>query len=236
MRFERIIHNAFEILLPRCCLVCKRPLLQRPLCLRCLPRSNPSFINLEDWPRLPFRSLYSIWSYAGDAQRFITAMKYGPSLSLAKISGELLAQSIANNSLHKPCNLIVPIPSSRESFRTRLFNQSAVLAKACSQRSGAAWHANALRHRGCSAPQASLDSRERFKNVQNSFSANPALVAHKNIMLVDDVATTGATISSAARALRAAGAAEVHAVALSQSEGLQAHWAWLEEAFGLPER
>ena len=75
----------------------------------------------------------------------------------------------------------------------------------------------ALKRTKLTAEQQKLDRARRLKNVKGSMEADPAVVAGRVCVVVDDVTTTGATLTEAKRALKEAGALRVHTVALAQS-------------------
>jgi ComF family protein len=216
MDIQSAFSNTFDLLFPRICLVCTRPIAHGALCFRCLPEADPVEHDLSQWPGLPFDSLFSIWSYQHSARRFITAMKYRPSIRLAQIAASELARLIAPFLLQHQVDLILPIPSSRASFRRRLFNPVVPAAQAIAVSLGLPWSVRAVRHRGYEAPQASLSHTRRLSNVRQAFRADRKAVEGRRILLVDDVVTTGSTVAAAAFALRRAGAESVSAAALAQ--------------------
>ena len=109
--------------------------------------------------------------------------------------------------------LIVPIPIPLLRRRRRGGNQAEHLARAVSERTGIDVDAGALRRRGWWGPrQAQARSRaERPRIVSGAFAADEARVNGRTVLLVDDVSTTMATLSEAARTLLAAGATAVDA-------------------------
>lgn len=194
-------------------------------------------MNIQDFdlslhPELPLKRLCSLWSYGRRARAYIRAMKYRPSLGLARLAGQTLAAAMAGHERLPHVDLIVCIPSSRSHFLRRQFNPAAVLANYLSRGSRIPWSSQAIVHHGSRKPQAWLRSKRRFANVRKTFSANPKIVSGKNILLVDDVITTGATIGAAAKALRDAGARSVTAVALARNERWMSYLNKMSKEFG----
>jgi ComF family protein len=114
---------------------------------------------------------------------------------------------------------VVPVPLTPPRERQRGYNQSRLLAKVIAERIDAPL-LPALRRRGHSHPQArSQSAEERRRNVRDAFEARTSEpVSGLGLLLVDDVATTGATLDACARALLSAGAREVTAVTFARED------------------
>jgi ComF family protein len=121
---------------------------------------------------------------------------------MARAGAELLADA----------DVIVPIPLHRLRILARRFNQSAALAKAIARESAVPVETMALQRVKPTAPQVGLTRAQRAANLSGAFRVDPerADVIHgRNVVLVDDVLTTGATANAATRTLLKAGAARV---------------------------
>lgn len=116
--------------------------------------------------------------------------------------------------------LVIPVPLHKRKLRERGFNQNDLLANHCFRDIKtvriAGGNANPLQRRRATESQTRLQKDERCSNVLDCFSVcDPSAVCGKNIIVIDDVATTGATIFEAARALRAAGAKSIFGFVLA---------------------
>lgn len=116
--------------------------------------------------------------------------------------------------------LIIPIPLHVKRLREREFNQSAIIASVIGRRFGIPVVANALiRHRH-TRPQVELDGKERKENVIGAFSVDDRkIIEGKEIILVDDVYTSGSTVNECARTLKKNGAEKVHVVTIARMVG-----------------
>lgn len=112
--------------------------------------------------------------------------------------------------------LFVPVPLHPRRFRERGFNQAEMIAQCFAEAVGARTR-RALTRVSLRPPQASLDAFDRARNIKGVFTcANPEEIRSRFVFVVDDVATTGATLDECGRALRAAGAAEVWSIVLAR--------------------
>lgn len=124
-------------------------------------------------------------------------------------------------SLHIPFEnySVIPIPLSKERERTRGFNQSRLIAEPFARHFGIPLVANALYRTKNTRPQSEVHGvEERHANVSSCFAVRaPELVEKKNIILIDDVATSGATFLEAAMALKQVGARKIIALAAAKA-------------------
>ncbi|HOU41752.1 MAG TPA: phosphoribosyltransferase family protein [Promineifilum sp.] len=116
----------------------------------------------------------------------------------------------------RPPDLIVPIPLHPRRRRQRGYNQSELLARPLAEAVGVAYSATPLQRTRHTQPQVGLGPQARAVNVRGAFTAAPDEARGRAILLVDDVLTTGATMTAAAEALLAAGAASVSAYCLAR--------------------
>jgi len=162
----------------------------------------------------PLAQMRAPLRYAEPTSRLIHRLKYEGYFALGRPLARVL---VAGWPEWQPSpELIVPIPlHPRRRFR-RGYNQSELLARPLAEGVGVPFSAGALRRTRHTPPQVGLGPEARAANVQGAFEAAPAQVAGRAVLLVDDVLTTGATMSAAAEALLAAGATSVSAYCLAR--------------------
>ena len=111
---------------------------------------------------------------------------------------------------------LIPMPLSRVRARERGYNQALLLTESLSEVTGIPCLTNILSRSRHARQQSALRQKERWTNIKGAFRINPDFpLQEKNYIVVDDLLTTGATASEAARTLKAAGAAKVGVVVLS---------------------
>jgi len=181
------------------CLWCAAPVRQRHRCDRC------------DDGGLPFVArTVAPWAYADALRQLVTKAKAGARpAAVAALTGLLPARPPAD---WPTAELIIPVPPSRGR------RPGPHLATACARRVAKAWNLSwrqALTTTRCAAEQHRLHGGAREANVDGLFRATSALSGC--VVLVDDLLTTGATLSAAAKALRAAGAETVLALCLART-------------------
>jgi ComF family protein len=156
----------------------------------------------------------------------IHALKYDRLHPAALSLGRMLAEAIAQLASEAPTEmLVVPVPLHRSKYTQRGFNQARSLAGhalGILKKSHPEWQltmaSSTLMRLRATESQAGLTPRMRRMNVRGAFSvSDPAAVMLKNVLIVDDILTTGATARSAAQALLKAGAASVWVATLARA-------------------
>lgn len=133
--------------------------------------------------------------------------------------GETLARPLAAFAagLGWPVDLVAPIPLGRRRLQERGYNQVALIAWPLAVFAGWPYDPGAVRRLRETRSQVGLSAEERRENMRDAFWADARRVGGKRVLLVDDVATTGATLSACAQAVLAAGARDVRALTLARA-------------------
>ncbi len=153
-----------------------------------------------------FDHTIAAFCYAFPLDRLVQSFKFDANLALADLFASALAAAAGSA---RP-DALIALPLARKRLAERGFNQSALLAERVARRLGIEYAAHGLLKVRDTPPQAGLNRRARLKNVRGAF-ASEASLAGKHVVLVDDVMTTGATLSEAAKTLKQAGAVTVSA-------------------------
>jgi ComF family protein len=133
--------------------------------------------------------------------------------------GDALAVPIARfaESLSWPLDVILPVPLGRKRMQERGYNQVDLIARPLSLALGLDYRPAALKRKRETVSQVGLSAVERRDNMQKAFVADALVVRGKNVLVMDDVSTTGSTLSSSAEALLQAGAKDVFALTVARA-------------------
>jgi ComF family protein len=147
----------------------------------------------------------------------IHRLKYNREIWIVKVLSRILVQGLADERLSgEEFDAIVPVPLHSKRLREREFNQSAHLATRLSRATGIPVHDVLVRSR-YTGTQTALDRSERRQNLRNAFSLRKnASVTDQNLLLIDDVLTTGSTLDACAAVLLEQGAESVRALTLAR--------------------
>ena len=148
-------------------------------------------------------------TYGGALREAIHRFKYGGERALANELGELVAACVANDlATGVALDVVVPAVLHRDRARSRGYDQARLLAEVVAGRTALPLRVPLRRIRPA-VPQITLDRAARAANLRGAYVAEAGALRGARVALVDDVATTGATLAAATGALRAAGARAV---------------------------
>ena len=219
--------DVLDFIFPQHCIICKKYLSRK--------EQNVCQICWDNLVRLPFpfcvecRSLvekdshcrqcqnesdldlvYSLGAFDDSYQNLIYAFKYDQLTNLGKRLGTALGEQIKEDKRFTGLDFLIPVPLHPSRKRKRGFNQSEILTDEISQKIGLPALKDVLRKKKRTKDQTNLNAMQREENVRGAFEIkNKDMVLNKNIVLVDDVITTGATLKECARTLAQAGASRI---------------------------
>ena len=189
------------------------PRLTPPLCLRCalpVPHGDICGQCLSNPPH--FDATLAAYRYDFPLDKLIQSFKYGHRLALGAYFGSQIARLAAACRVDR----ILPMPLHPERLRERGFNQALELARPISLLLGVPLEIRLCQRLRHTPAQADLDRREREKNMRHAFHCTADL-GGENVLLVDDVMTTGASLNECARTLKFHGAASVTALVVARA-------------------
>ena len=190
--------------MPPFCEKCGIPIRQTGLCEKC--QLNP-----------PAYRLMRSWAvFDSPVQNALHTLKYRRNITGF---GDALAFQMAEfvRSLHWKFDLVIPVPLARNRLKERGYNQVALVARPLAYELELEYAPNAIQKVRETRSQVGLNVSQRRENVTNAYQASPSLVNRKSVLLMDDVATTGSTISACTAALNSAGAHEVYALTIARA-------------------
>ncbi len=181
-----------------------------PACIRCAS-PLPEAANVEICARCqlnspPLDRCEALFSYQAPVDGWIQQLKFHEDLGAAQLLGKLLASRISP--LQKDFQ-VLPIPLHKKRLRERGYNQALEISRPLLGH-GFKLLTEQVRREKITAAQSGLNRKARTKNLRGAFSV-PGMMKNKNILIIDDVMTTGATLNELAIQLHRAGAGSVHA-------------------------
>ncbi|MFO0758598.1 MAG: ComF family protein [Byssovorax sp.] len=159
--------------------------------------------------------------YGGALGTAIRRLKYGSRPDLGRPLGHLALRAARQAGL--TVDLVVPVPLHPDRLVERGYNQASLIAAVVSRGLGVPMAARALHRVHATAPQALLGRQARLDNLAGAFAAREASrLRGRRVLVVDDVATTGATLGACREAMMCAGAASVIGLVLARAERMDA--------------
>ncbi len=243
MSVRDVLSGLTDLIYPPICILCRRwlPPEERPeqICARCRPRislTRPPFCRRCSRPLpaagtplcRPCRErpnacdrIRAACPYTGETRRIVHLFKYHGRTVLRRLMARRMMEYAG---LYGPApaeiDLLVPVPLHARRLRRRGYNQAALLAEELGRRWGVPVLSKAMRRSRSTRPQSRLGRKDRWTNIQGAFRIKISRgLSGKSVCLIDDLVTTGATLSEAAGVLKRAGAREVQAFTLAVVTG-----------------
>lgn len=233
---NKIAKLCLDFLLPPTCPICRQKISESTgLCPKCF--SELEFIGLQkcsvcgrpldavvpgmaicgsclkDPP--PFHQAISILKYNDVSKKLILAFKHGDHLELTKLLIKLINQNCSQ--IIEQNDVLIPVPLHWSRLLKRKYNQSAIITHKLALRHKKVYDPTILKRLKATKSQGHLSSKQRKENVKGSFSIkDPKNIQGKNILLIDDVYTTGATVNECTKILLKAGAKRVDVLTLAK--------------------
>ena len=196
---------------PNLCLACgdNPPIPEQVICVNCqyyLPKTN---FHLERenaftdrlWGRFPFYTGAALYHFIkkGRVQHLIYNLKYNNKPEVGYFIGLKYGEILKQAPLYKDIDVIIPVPLHPKRERQRGYNQSETFAKGLAESMGIKYYKKALIRTLATTTQTKKSRLDRLKNVRAAFQiSQPEILQGKNVLIVDDILTTGATLEACA--------------------------------------
>lgn len=202
---------------PQLCQTCQAALCAAhlPICWSCYYKMKPTDYHTQPenpiherfWGRVDIHAATALFYYTKGSrvQQLIHRLKYDKQAALGVYLGEQLGKTMASQPHFASIDVLVPVPLHPKKKHQRGYNQAELIAQGIQRHFPRPILPNALYRKQYTHTQTKKSRADRFENVQQVFALkNPTAVAHKHVLLVDDVLTTGATLEACASHLLAA--------------------------------
>ena len=232
-----LLRGFVNVTWPTSCLCCDESVERTGFCDSCAklvePRRGPRCVRCDaELPELPdrvpahrcgrclrrppaFERAWGRFDYAGPVGDALRGAKYGRRLEGMGVCARLLGSNLPGDVVADPPDWVLPVPLRRARVRARGFHPTLLLARGVARAINRPCRWRGFRQVRATQSQAGLSDVERFRNVRGAFAAHRRFGGH-DLLLVDDVMTTGATVDAAARALVGAGAQRVRVLAAAR--------------------
>lgn len=188
----------------KCCTLCGTKLKASNLCTNCKSHKRE------------FKIARAVFSYEGDVARLIAGFKYNNKPYLKRTFGAVLAKKFEE--LKWDIDLVIPIPMTKKKKKTRGYNQAELIAEEFCKHTNLTLCTNALVKLKDTVQQARLGFKDRQENIKKSFAVMDAeKIKGKNVLLIDDVLTTGATSNACSMCLKKAGVKDVYVLTIAST-------------------
>jgi len=162
-----------------------------------------------------FDAMRSSTLFRGTIREALHRLKYNKDIGLGEVLAPFLVETFTDQAWN--IDLVTAVPLGKKRLQSRGYNQAEKLARPFAMLINKPYFSKAIQRRVDTKSQIDLSIQERRENVSGAFYANSMYVDLKSVIIIDDVSTTGSTISECARALKQAGAKEVYALTLARA-------------------
>jgi ComF family protein len=227
MNLSKVFLSFFDFILPRFCTSCSKKLSlnEKAICKSCLSSIQIASVErIQSEYDRKFKNdriiagFYSNFVFEKDKvlQKVIHSLKYEKRFQNGTFLGEVVGKAINGMLEEWKIDFLIPIPLHPIKKAERGYNQSYYIAKGISGQTGTPVKNNLVKRARNTKSQTTMTLIERKENVDSAFSIkNKNMIIGKNILLVDDVITTGATTSECGKELIKAGANNIYAAAIA---------------------
>lgn len=227
---KRYAADFLSLFYPRLCNGCKRALIQDEECLCSFCRYELPFTKIHNdrensmsqvfWGRVDIETATALFYFqkGGKVQNLIHQFKYRGKTEIGIYLGKLLGRQLKNHPVWEPVDVIVPVPLHEKKQFKRGFNQSEVFGRGIRETFGRPMITDNLVRISRTGTQTRKARFKRWENVETVFSIKtPDTFRGKNVLLIDDVITTGSTLEACAQKLKAVKGVKVWLATIAMS-------------------
>lgn len=206
---KEYIDALIDVFYPVLCISCDNRCDQSNelFCFRCQAIQAPTDLHLREKNeftdhfigRIPIHTAASLYYYSpgGIIHQLLEQIKYRSKPQIAERIGHYYGAMLKESQFYHKIDLVIPVPLHPFKLAKRGYNQSEVLAKAIAEVLGKEFKSNILKRVINSSSQTAKSRVERLNNILNAYSMNDEVqIKNRNILLIDDVMTTGSTLEA----------------------------------------
>lgn len=205
-------HELEKLIFPQCCLICGKlvPTIWCEECKKRLQERAILKIERKEQGECYFeKHLYLFW-YRNEIRKLLLDYKFNDKSYLYQIFSEIIIKNEKICGILKKYDIMMPVPIHPKRKRQRGYNQSALMAKEIVKQIEKLEYQELLEKLKDTVPQSSLKREQRRKNVQKVYKMKKkAKIEQKNVILLDDIYTTGSTVNAIAKVLKEHGVNEI---------------------------
>jgi ComF family protein len=188
------------------------------VCEICGSPENPSDCPVCNSNKFVFDKARSVYIFSKTVQNLIHELKYNEMKRIAKYMGEYVSEYLHLFQPFGNVDIIAPVPLHMVKKRARGFNQAEFLSKEISRHVNWRHIPNLVLRNRFTDTQTKLNRKQRHENVSDAFTLSPKFeIQNKNILIVDDVFTTGATVNSICKLLKKNHAAKIYVLTIARA-------------------
>lgn len=228
---QRWTYDLSGLFYPELCEACDDLLIpgEKIFCTHCMATlPHTGFHMVQDnpvarqfWGKIPLSQAAACWHFhkGGRVQRLLHRLKYEHKPEIGVRSGELYGQQLLQSQEFRKINLILPVPLHPEKLKIRGYNQAQSFAEGLSRSMGVDLRNDILLRGIHTATQTRKSRFARFLNVSSAFLlSDAASLVNRNVLLVDDVITTGSTLEACALKLLQASGISISVAAIAYAD------------------
>ncbi len=221
-----MLADLIALIFPRNCINCSRSLIhsEETLCTFCkmdLPTTddherpdNVLYQKFAHLPQIKSARAFLYFQHRGVTQKLLHQLKYNGKKAIAAHLTDWFRASLGDLNV----DLIIPVPLHKTKLKRRGYNQSLLLARELGDALGAEVKEDIIARKHASGSQTSKSRVKRWKSMENVYSEASENVRNKKVLIVDDVITTGATVSMLCEKLAEQNVNEIHIVAIARGK------------------